>query len=156
MHHAVFSAVQVSRGLLPGASLLPCPLCPLAPTGRLFNQLVDMLRFYLAFPIEPLTGAPLSDDDIIARHYSRVQQLQRLLFKHHPELKDLALANCGAVAKRSRLAEALQGLDEGILRQLVIKQLRCALVLGGQWGAECICVCVSACFCVCACIRACM
>ena len=95
-------------------------------------QLVDMLRFYLAFPIAPLTGAPLSDDDVTARHYARVQQLQRLLFKHHPQLRDLALANCGAVAKRSRLAEAMKALPEGVLSTLVTKQLR--LALGGTDG----------------------
>lgn len=92
--------------------------------GRLFSQLTDMLRFYLAFPIDPIEGDPLTDDQVIARHYSRVQQLQRLLFKHHPQLQELALANCGAVASKSRLSAAVRGLQEDVLRTLVTKQLR--------------------------------
>ena len=74
---------------------------------------------------DPCTaGVPLSDDDVTAQHYTRVQQLQRLLFKHHPQLRDLALANCGAVGKRRALQAALEGLGEEVLRHLVTKQLR--------------------------------
>jgi hypothetical protein len=32
---------------------------------------------------------------VTAAHYERVQQLQRLFFKHVPKLRELALANCG-------------------------------------------------------------
>lgn len=58
-------------------------------------QLVDLLRFYLSFPIDDHTGEPLSEEDVTAAHYERVQQLQRLFFKHVPKLRELALANCG-------------------------------------------------------------
>lgn len=122
------TGILTSEGPLEHSDLLPWHLILTSASaagraGRLFNQLVDMLRFYLAFPIEPLTGQPLTDDQVTAQQYARVQQLQRLLFKHHPELQELALANCGAVAKRSRLLEALRGLDESLLTKLVCKQL---------------------------------
>ena len=55
--------------------------------GRLFGQLVDMLRFYMAFPIADLRLEPLSDEDVQAAHAQRVQAFQRLLFKHHPPLR---------------------------------------------------------------------
>jgi len=55
---------------------------------------VDLLRFYLSFPIHDHTGDPLSEEDVTAAHYDRVQQLQRLFFKHVPKLQELALANC--------------------------------------------------------------
>ena len=71
--------------------VLPAPLAP--PT--LLPQLVDLLRFYLSFPIHDHTGDPLSEDEVTAAHYERVQQLQRLFFKHVPKLRELALANCG-------------------------------------------------------------
>lgn len=58
-------------------------------------QLVDLLRFYLSFPIHDHTGDPLSEEDVTAAHYEHVQQLQRLFFKHVPKLRELALANCG-------------------------------------------------------------
>lgn len=58
-------------------------------------QLVDLLRFYLSFPIHDHTGDPLGEEEVTAAHYERVQQLQRLFFKHVPKLRELALANCG-------------------------------------------------------------
>ena len=33
-------------------------------------------------------------------HYEKVCQLQRLMYKHWPQLKELALSNCGTVEKR--------------------------------------------------------
>ena len=68
---------------------------PPAPPPTLLPQLVDLLRFYLSFPIHDHTGDPLSEDEVTAAHYERVQQLQRLFFKHVPKLRELALANCG-------------------------------------------------------------
>ena len=42
-----------------------------------------------------------------AAHYERVQQLQRLFFRHVPRLRELALANCGTVEKREVLRREL-------------------------------------------------
>ena len=36
----------------------------------------------------------------------QVCQLQRLMFKHWPQLKELALSNCGSVEKREVRAES--------------------------------------------------
>ncbi len=38
----------------------------------LFRQLVDMLAFYMAFPIDDHTGEPLAEDDVIANQYEKV------------------------------------------------------------------------------------
>lgn len=42
-----------------------------------------------------------------ATHYERLQQLQRLFFRHWPKLQELALANCGTVEKREVLRKEL-------------------------------------------------
>ncbi len=47
---------------------------------------------------------------------AQVCQLQRLLFKHWPELKDLALSNCGTVERRETLRRALQVRAVRVLR----------------------------------------
>ncbi len=60
----------------------------------------------------------------MASQYERLTQFQRLLFKHHPPLKDLALSNCGTLQKRAVLQPALDGLPEAELRALVTRQLR--------------------------------
>lgn len=51
-------------------------------------------------------------------------QLQRLAFKHWPQLKELALSHCGSVEKRESLRKHLAGLSGEELRQLVTRQLR--------------------------------
>ena len=89
-------------------------------------QLVDLLRFYLSFPIHDHTGDPLTEEDVTATHYERVQQLQRLIVRHLPKLRELALANCGTVEKRDVLRKALEGLTPDELRFLVTRQLRFA------------------------------
>ena len=61
----------------------------------------------------------------MAAHYERLTQFQRLLFKHHASMRELALANCGTLQKRSMLKAALEALPEEELSTLVIRQLRC-------------------------------
>jgi hypothetical protein len=54
----------------------------------------------------------------------QVSQLQRLFFKHWPQLYDLALANCAAACAPDGLRRALRQLQGEELRQLVCTQLR--------------------------------
>lgn len=54
----------------------------------------------------------------------QVSQLQRLFFKHWPQLYDLALANCAAASAPDGLRRALRELNTEELRQLMCKQLR--------------------------------
>ena len=90
----------------------PAPFClPAHPPAHL--QLTDLLRFYLAFPIHDHTGDPLTQEDVTAAHYERVQQLQRLFFKHVPKLKELALANCGTGGCRHRRHGGPHGGEQG-------------------------------------------
>lgn len=60
----------------------------------------------------------------VATQYERLTQFQRLLFKHHPSLKELALSNCGTLQKRSVLKPALEGLPQEELKKLATSQLR--------------------------------
>ena len=39
-----------------------------------------------------------AEEDVTTAHYEKVQQLQRLFFRHIPKLRELALANCGTGA----------------------------------------------------------
>lgn len=45
------------------------------PAARLFVQLVDLFQFYMMFPIDDHTGDPVSDEDVTAAHYEKVQQV---------------------------------------------------------------------------------
>jgi intron-binding protein aquarius len=105
-----------------------CKLSRLAahPSGRCFGQLLDMYRFYLGFEIDDHTGASLSDEDMMTAHYDRLQRLQRLAFKHVPELRELALSHCAAIEKRPALLRHLQSLSSDKLAHLAVGQLRLA------------------------------
>jgi intron-binding protein aquarius len=109
------------------AILVKCHLSKLhsrQPEGALFSQLVEGLRSVLSFPIEDHTGDSLSEDAVTAAHYERVQQLQRLLFKHWPKLNDLALHNCGKLENRDVLTKFLSQLSPEELKLLITSQLR--------------------------------
>eukprot|EP00878_Enallax_costatus_P017916 GHUV01018838.1.p1 GENE.GHUV01018838.1~~GHUV01018838.1.p1 ORF type:complete len:1128 (+),score=501.36 GHUV01018838.1:269-3652(+) len=95
-----------------------------SPEGHLFRQLLDLLNFYCDFPLNDHTGEQLKEEDVVGQHYDKVCQVQRLFFKHWPQLRDLALANCAAACDPAGLKRALQGLSQDELRDLVCKQLR--------------------------------
>lgn len=78
----------------------------------------------MLFPISNYDSEPISDEDMMAAHYARVQRLQLLLFYKHPALKDLALHNCGTVASRKEMLEHIAALPVEELQQLVTKELR--------------------------------
>ena len=92
--------------------------------GQLFLQLTDLLQFYLAFDINDHTGEPKTDDDCMTEEYDKVTQFQRLVFKHWPALKELALANCGTVTDPEKLVAHLGALKEADLAELACGQLR--------------------------------
>lgn len=57
-----------------------------------------------------------------ATHSDRIQALQRLAFKHFPELKELALANIASVDTKASLLKHLRELNDDrytIFRQIV-------------------------------------
>lgn len=104
---------------------IPCtPLCLSSSPGRLFVQLLDLLEFYLDFPINDHTGDALKEEDVTAEHYERLQQVQRLLFKHWPELHEVALMNCATLQAPTTLRKWFGALPVDDLRRLVTKQLR--------------------------------
>ncbi|KAJ7534618.1 hypothetical protein O6H91_13G103100 [Diphasiastrum complanatum] len=93
------------------------------PRGRLFGQLVDLLRFYQGFEINEQTGTQLNDDDVLRSHCSRVYALQLLAFKQVPKLREMSLTNVGAIEKRASLMKKLKVLSFDEIRDLVCNKL---------------------------------
>ena len=44
--------------------------------GHLFNQLLDMLKFYSSFEINDFTGAELTESEMIEQHYGYIMSMQ--------------------------------------------------------------------------------
>lgn len=92
--------------------------------GKLFAQLVDLLQFYEKFEINDHVGTQLTDDEVLQSHYDRFQSFQLLAFKKIPKLRELALANIGAINKRADLSKKLSELSPMDLRDLVCHKLK--------------------------------
>ncbi|KAI3425621.1 uncharacterized protein J3R85_010143 [Psidium guajava] len=92
--------------------------------GKLFAQLVDLLQFYEGFEINDHVGTQLTDDEVVQSHYDRFQSFQLLAFKKVPKLRELALANIGAIHKRNDLSKKLSVLTKDELRDLVCHKLK--------------------------------
>lgn len=92
--------------------------------GKLFAQLVDLLQFYEGFEIDDHLGRQMTDDEVIQAHYDRFQSFQLLAFKKIPKLRELALANVGAIHRRADLSKKLSVLTPEELRDLVCRKLK--------------------------------
>merc|ERR1740115_609062 len=46
------------------------------PPGKLFSQLLLMLKYYLHFEIDDQTGAAKTDDELLQDHYEKLTKFQ--------------------------------------------------------------------------------
>ncbi|XP_066245723.1 RNA helicase aquarius [Euwallacea similis] len=86
--------------------------------GHLFNQLLDMLKFYTRFEINDETGDPLSDHDMTQIHYDKITSLQKAAFSKFPELRPFSLANVASVDTRKALEKHFGPLSRDQLRAI--------------------------------------
>ena len=101
LHQAARQAAAVSKtdaASLGGAGAARGTKEDRASRHNLFIQLVDMASYYLRFEIDDHTGHAVSPTEMQARHYARINVLQRVAFKYFsPALDDLALSNIGGI-----------------------------------------------------------
>lgn len=86
--------------------------------GRLFNQLIEMLKFYANFEIDDITGEALTDKDITKIHYSNMAQLQKIIFKNFPEMRSFYISNISMIDTREALMKHFEKLDDEQLLKL--------------------------------------
>ncbi|XP_062502366.1 RNA helicase aquarius-like [Corticium candelabrum] len=88
------------------------------PEGRLFNQMLDMLKFYAGFEINDQTGLALTDHDMLDIHYDKITSLQRVTFKHFEELKYFAMSSVAEIDKRDSLLKHFKPLTNATLHKI--------------------------------------
>lgn len=88
------------------------------PEGGLFNQLLEMLKFYARFEISEETGDPLTDHDMTQLHYTKITSLQKAAFAKFPDLRNFALANVASVDTRETLYKHFGTLSQEKLRSI--------------------------------------
>ena len=114
-------AVLDDRGVIARARAAP-PVSS-RPTSRL-ARLVDAVAAVADFPVDDHTGEAVTDDARSARALADGAALQRLLFRHHPAARDLALAPAVSVCTPSKLAEGLAQLPDAEVAALVVSEAR--------------------------------
>jgi intron-binding protein aquarius len=77
-------------------------------------------------PRTPSAQPLVQELDLDKRADDAVLQLQRLLFRHWPALRDIALTNCASARSRAVLAPALAPCGHSDLFTLAVTQLRLA------------------------------
>ncbi|XP_072391042.1 RNA helicase aquarius isoform X1 [Diabrotica undecimpunctata] len=99
-----------------------CQLSALArrSEGHLFNQLLDMLKFYSRFEISDESGDPLTDRDMTQIHYSKITSLQQAAFAKFPDLRNFSLANVASVDTRKSLVKHFGPLTREKLEAIAV------------------------------------
>ncbi|EDQ85935.1 uncharacterized protein MONBRDRAFT_38574 [Monosiga brevicollis MX1] len=97
-----------------------CETAPIATAtvGNLFGQLLQMLKFYVNFEIDDLSGEQLSEDTMTDIHYAHVKKLQTVAYRHYEELRELALRNVSSIDTRETFVAYMDQLSDERLREL--------------------------------------
>ncbi|GBL77335.1 RNA helicase aquarius [Araneus ventricosus] len=86
--------------------------------GRLFTQLLDILKFYSRFEVNEFTGEPLTDNDMMLIHYALFTNIQKAAFKKFPDLRQFYLANVASVDTRMSLEKIFSSLENPTLHEM--------------------------------------
>ncbi|EDO34933.1 predicted protein [Nematostella vectensis] len=86
--------------------------------GKLFNQLLDILKFYTGFEINDVSGMPLTDHEMVDNHYNKMASLQRAVFKYFPELHEFAMSNIAGIDTRDALLKHFGQLSNKTLHKV--------------------------------------
>eukprot|EP01133_Synstelium_polycarpum_P013350 gene13350-15703_t len=88
------------------------------PEAKPLNEMTKILEFYLHFPINNFTGEALTNEQVISKHYFKIQSLQKIVFKEFEEIKELALQNVSMVENKENLQRIFGGMTEERLHKL--------------------------------------
>ncbi|CAC5409596.1 AQR [Mytilus coruscus] len=101
--------------------VVKCQLSPLVKRkeGKLFSELLDMLNAYTEFEIDDTTGEALTIHDRLDIHYNRILKLQKMAFKHFPDLQNFAIANIASVDSKKSLIKYFEPHSSANLHKLL-------------------------------------
>ena len=104
--------------------LVHCYLSHLHQNGggvntRLFNQLIQTLKFYTTFEIDDQTGEAKTEAECQELHYEKLKSLQKGIFKYfRDDLLAFSLTNIATIDKRETLVKHLDSLSQERLYSL--------------------------------------
>ena len=84
----------------------------------LFSEMLQYLKYYARFEIDDHSGNPLTEKEMLSRHYKCVTELQRSVFKLFPELKKFCVSSVSRVDSREALLKHFKPLNSKKLHQI--------------------------------------
>jgi intron-binding protein aquarius len=88
-------------------------------TGNLFHKMLTNFKFYSNFEINDTTGETLSQNEMMEKHYEKVLQLQKAIFKFfREEMPTFPLQNIQSIDKRNMLNEEFEKLSDEQLKSI--------------------------------------
>eukprot|EP00871_Galdieria_phlegrea_P002187 jgi/Galph1/296/GphlegSOOS_G5058.1 len=85
------------------------------PTRRFFitflRDFIDTLQFYERFPIDDDLGEPLSHEELLFHFHEKIVTFQKIILKHIPHLKDLAIENASKLTNPEYLSNYLKSVS---------------------------------------------
>ena len=88
------------------------------PDCSLFTEMLEYLKYYAKFEIDDHSGDPLTEKEMLSRHYKAVTELQRSVFKVYPELKKFCISSVSRVDSREMLMKHFKPLNSKKLQQI--------------------------------------
>ena len=88
------------------------------PDCSLFSEMLQYLKYYAKFEIDDHSGNPLTQKEMISRHYKQVTELQRSVFKLYPELKKFCISSVSRIDSREMLMKHFKPLSSKKLHQI--------------------------------------
>ncbi|CAL4185042.1 unnamed protein product [Meganyctiphanes norvegica] len=79
--------------------------------GKLFSQLLHIMKVYAQFEINDNTGQPLSDLDCMKLHYDEVKEMQSITFRNFEELQEFSFSSVASVDSVNQLQNYLDQLE---------------------------------------------
>lgn len=74
-----------------------------------FQKLLEYLRFYEDFEMDDNSAEPLTNNQIVARHYDKLENLQRICYAHHKDrLEHISMKNISALDNREAIVATFE------------------------------------------------
>jgi intron-binding protein aquarius len=88
-------------------------------TAKLFHKMLMNFEFYSNFEINDTTGETLSQIELMEKHYDKVLQLQKAIFKYfRDDMPTFPLQNIRTIDKREILQEEFEKLSDEQLKSI--------------------------------------
>ncbi|CAF2574473.1 unnamed protein product [Rotaria sp. Silwood2] len=88
-------------------------------TANLFHKMLTNFKFYSNFEINDTTGETLTQNEMMEKHYEKVLQLQKAIFKHfREEMPTFPLQNIQSIHKREILNDEFDKLSDEQLKSI--------------------------------------